>query len=106
MSLQYRAYTNQYDKDRSIVEFLEGQERDHYHHIINKQRFETLVRDLSDGEFRNKISMLLGQTISEIENVEAIIAATIPQLPSEEVINQIMNDIQEERKAEKRKGKK
>lgn len=72
------------ERDRILVEFLEAQERDLFCHYVNLERYDEMLRTLPPGEWRNHIAKLREETAKRLEEVESIIAATLPQLPPEE----------------------
>lgn len=95
----YRAFTDPREKTRLLVEFLKGQEQTHYLHVVNRQRYETLLRTLPNGTFRDQIIQRLAEVIERIVESEAIIAATQPQIPDDIAIDDILAEIREERAA-------
>ena len=73
------------EQDETIVNFMVAQERDLHSHNISIDRFDAiLLLDIST-EFRARIEGLWGETFSRIEEVQAIIDATVTlvQLPSQ-----------------------
>jgi len=95
----YKVFTKQAEKDRILVEFMEAQERDHWLHTINRQRYQSILATAPAGKnaFRTRIEGLLAETEDRITEVEAIIAATISQMPSAETIATIAIDLEAER---------
>ena len=73
--------------DETVVSFYHEQENTHYCHMLNKERYESILRlkCLNDG-FHQRIATLLGETKQRLEEVEIILMATKMQLPSEERI--------------------
>jgi hypothetical protein len=68
-------------QDETLVLFMLGQERDHHSHTVNKARYEAMLKTLPPGNFRTRIEGLLAETIHRLMEVDAIIAATKPQMP-------------------------
>lgn len=99
MAITYKAYRVQREQQRLIVEFLEAQERDHYAHSINKERYESMLLTLPDGQWKTRVTQLLAEVDSRIEEVESIIAATQAQAPDDTTIDEIMAEIRAERNA-------
>ena len=64
-----------------IVEFHSAQERDHYCHSLNHERYIALLRDLPPGSFRTRIEELKAETEARLTEVEAILQKTETQLP-------------------------
>ena len=69
------------EQDDALVLTLASQERDHFTHTINKQRYETILSSIPVGRFRDRVTHLLGETNERLEDVNAIIAALTPQMP-------------------------
>ncbi len=67
--------------DRLFLHFY-GQESDLHSHLGNKERYERILArtDISET-FRARITELLDQTVSRIEEVHAIIQETQAELP-------------------------
>ena len=73
---------NSDEQDDTLVLFMASQERDQFTHTINKARYEAMLLTLSPGPFRDRIQTLLDETNQRLAEVKAIIAATVPQMPS------------------------
>ena len=86
MSKGYRVLSQ--DKcDDTVVAFYHEQENTHYCHMLNKERYEAILRQkFLSGDFHQRIATLLGETKQRLEEVEVILMATKLQLPSEERI--------------------
>jgi hypothetical protein len=86
---------SQEEKDRIVVEFMLAQERDHFCHTINKERYENILADplLKAGTFKANIEKLKADTESRLVEVEKIIINTIPQLPTQLEIDVIKEKI-------------
>jgi len=76
----------QEEMDDAVISFYKAQEMDLYLHNINKQRYEAMLETLPEGKFRDRVQGLLDETNSRIAEVEAILVATVPQLPQKEAI--------------------
>jgi len=74
------------EKHEHLANFLLAQERDHYLHTINKERYEKMLEHLPQGDFRNRIHKLHSETCSRIEEVTAIIEATMKDVPTEDTL--------------------
>lgn len=69
------------DQDEALIAFVVSQERDHHSHTLNKQRYEAMLITLPDGPFKTRVLELLTQTNSRLSDIDAILAATAPQMP-------------------------
>ncbi len=97
MAVTYRAFTNERTQLRVLVEFLEAQERDHFVHIKNKERYTALLLTLPDGAYKTLVQKRLTEVNKKIEEVEAVITATQEQLPPDGEVDQVMAEIIDER---------
>ena len=83
--------------DDTVVAFYHEQEYTHYCHMINKERYEQILSSPIPSEaFGNRIVQLLNETNERLEEVGAIIAATVPQLPSQERIEAALLRLKED----------
>ena len=82
MSVAYKVIT-QDEMDDVIVRTFKANEMDLFAHTSNKQRFESMLQTLNDGEWKARVQMLLDETNSRIEEVQSILDATAAQLPDE-----------------------
>jgi len=64
-----------------IVQTFLANERDHYIHAKNLERFSTMLSVLEPGNFRDSIQKLHDDTMQRIKEVEAILDATESQMP-------------------------
>lgn len=71
----------QEEQDEIVIQFLQAQERDHFCHALNRDRYAALLQTLSPGPFADRIKQLHDETVSRLDEVEAIIDKTKPQLP-------------------------
>lgn len=72
------------EMDDMLVGTLLAQERDHYLHTINIERYKSLLTlelTFPSSSFRNQIEKSLNDSLVALAQVEAIIAALEPQLP-------------------------
>lgn len=75
------------EKHDMIVPFLHAQERDHYAHSINKERYERILLDKTlTPQFRSRIQDLLNQTNDRLHEVTHIMEKTRAQLPAPEAV--------------------
>ena len=93
MALTYKCYKADKHRKRQLVEFLWNQERDYDSHQINKARYETILETEPAGAFRDRITQLLAETNSRINEIESIVNAT-SGLPTQAEIDQIMAAIE------------
>jgi len=77
-------FLSQEEQDEIIVEYLKAQERDHFCHRINLERFDAMLQSLPEGEFKNHIVNLREETAKRLIEVNSIIGATKRQLPPQE----------------------
>jgi hypothetical protein len=75
---------SQDEQDEIIVSFMQAQERDEFTHKINLERFDRMLENLPEGEWRSRVAKLRTDTAQRLEEVRSIIAATEPQLPPDE----------------------
>lgn len=78
--MTYTAMTEE-DCHDVVVAFLHAQERDHFCHQINQQRYQSMLESLPAGAFFDRISKLLDETTGRLQEVGAILTATAKQLP-------------------------
>lgn len=80
------------EKDDLIVGFMLAQERDKLSHFLNRERYDSILEtgDLDD-EWRTQITKLRDETVKRLKQVESIITATKPQMPSETRITAARN---------------
>ena len=81
------------EKDDIIVNFTRAQERDHYCHSINLERYDEMLKTLPTGDFRNDIEKRKADTQSRIAEVEKILEATAAQMPDAARIEAAMQRI-------------
>jgi len=75
------------EQDDIKVSFLRSQERDKYCHEINKERYAAMLQTLEDGTWKTRVEKLHTDTVSRLVEVDSIIAATLPQMPTQERID-------------------
>jgi hypothetical protein len=81
--MAYQVLT-QDEQDEIVVQFLHAQERDHFCHTINQQRYAEMLKTLTKGDpFAARIQGLHDETVSRLTEVSAIIDQTVPQLPAD-----------------------
>lgn len=72
------------EQDEILVDYLRAQERDLFTHGINVERFEAiLTTQIADADWEAKLIGLRDEGMSRIREVQGIIDATVPQLPSQ-----------------------
>lgn len=81
---------SQDDQDEVIVAFMLAQERDHYCHEINRERYGQILLTLSAGKFHDRVSELLAETNERLVEVSAIIVATKSQMPPADRVSMSM----------------
>lgn len=81
--MAYKTLTDN-QQDEILVSTLAAQEVDLFSHETSITRYETMLKTLPEGKFRIRIENLLKETKSRRDEVQAIIDATIPQLPSDQ----------------------
>ena len=72
---------SQDEQDEIITAFMLTQERDHFTHTVNQNRYIALTASLPAGPFLDRIKQLQSETESRLAEVNAILADTLPQLP-------------------------
>ena len=82
---QYRMLDTNEQQDGIVQTYL-ANERDHYLHTKNLERFALMLTTLPTGLFRERIQHLHDETASRLEEVNAILDATTPQLPPQAAI--------------------
>lgn len=83
MAYNYVLLTEE-EKDDITVSFLKSQERDMYCHEVNIERYNTMLPTLPEGDFKKRIQHLLNDENKRKTEIESIIVATVPKLPSKE----------------------
>lgn len=78
------------EQNDAIVSTFYANELDLFSHTANKSRFELILQGTLSAEFRTRIEKLLSDTNVRIAEVQAILDATIPQLPSDTEISASM----------------
>ena len=71
------------EQDDIIVGFLRSQEKDEYCHSTNLARFNDMLVGLPAGRFKDRITQLRDDTQERLNEVQAIIASTMSQLPDQ-----------------------
>jgi hypothetical protein len=67
---------------------LYAQERDHWLHSVNKERFQAILADPTITKtFRSQVQILLEQTDARLHEVTQIIEKLRPQLPQAEQLH-------------------
>lgn len=78
------------EQHEMLVQTLAAQERDHWMHSINAERFAAILADPTlTPQFRKRIGDLHSQTRDRIHEVTQIIEKLRPQLPPEEKIRAV-----------------
>ena len=95
---EYQTLTDT-EKDDHVVNFMKAQETDLYLHNINKQRYETMLQNLPEGKWKERVQTLLDETNERIQEVSSTIEATKPQMPDQTRVDSALARI-----AEKEKG--
>jgi len=75
---------SQDEQDDTIVSSLLAQERDHFCHTTNLQRFEEMLKTLPEGAWRTRITQLRDDTKARLAEVDSILKALKAQLPPAE----------------------
>jgi len=78
------------EQDDITVAFMLSQERDKYCHEVNKARYVTMLSALEDGDFKVRITKLHAETAGRLAEVNSIIAATVPEMPTQARIDASM----------------
>ena len=92
----YRALSIEQQHDM-LARTLISQERDHYIHSINQQRYEIMLAEAQPEEIESpwytQIANLLSETKSRKHEVESIILALENQLPQEYLLQQAIQRV-------------
>jgi hypothetical protein len=84
--MDYQVLTDE-EKHDMLVNTLYAQERDHWMHTVNKERYEAILADPDvKPNLRAQVQKLLTDTESRIHEVTHIIEKLRPQLPAAEHI--------------------
>jgi hypothetical protein len=78
------------EKDDVIVSFMRGQEQDRYCLLLNRDRYDAMLKVIPEGKWRDQIEELHQQTLSRLEQLDSIIAASLPQMPPDERVQAAM----------------
>jgi hypothetical protein len=81
--MKYMVLT-QDDQDEIMQQFLEAQERDLFCFRVNLERYDNIIKSSVSAAFGKRITQLRAETLSRIEEVEAIISASDAQIPPAE----------------------
>jgi hypothetical protein len=82
--MDYQVLTEEEQHDM-LLGTLYAQERDHWLHTVNKERYEAILADKTISQaFRSQVQNLLQQTDARIHEVTHIIEKLRPQLPPAE----------------------
>ncbi|GAJ07223.1 unnamed protein product [marine sediment metagenome] len=73
---------------------MRSQERDKYCHKLNLERYAAMLPTLEDGTWKTRVTKLHADTASRLAEVDSIIAATLPQMPSAERIAAALTRLQ------------
>ena len=68
--------------DDIIVDYMKATERDLHCHLINIERYDVILLLDITPEHRANIEGRRTETLSRIEEVQAIFDATVPQMPN------------------------
>lgn len=79
--MAYQVLT-QDDMDETIVDYMKATERDLHCHLINVERYDAILLLDITPDHRSNIEGRRTETLSRIEEVQAIFDATVPQMPS------------------------
>ena len=89
MEKRHYLFFEPHEEIDALVEMYKSNERDHALHVLNLERYTTMLQGLPEGTFRQRIEMLSRQTAERLVEVDAILDATRPQLPqSPDVLNE------------------
>lgn len=80
--MNYKLLTDD-DQDDILANTLLAQERDHFCHALNVQRYTELVKVLPEGDYKQRITHLIGTEQAALANVEATLTETSKQLPAD-----------------------
>lgn len=72
------------EQDDIMATFLMSQERDHFCHQINLDRYDKMLQDLDEGDWKKRVTQLRKETVSRLDEVNSIIKATREALPKKE----------------------
>lgn len=85
--MEYLTLTDD-EKHDIQISYLAAQERDHYCHTINKERFETILKDPQvSPDLRRRTQELLSQTkdrLHEVTHYMEKMRAALPETPHRE----------------------
>jgi hypothetical protein len=83
MDYTYKLLTDD-EKDEIMAAFIHAQERDLYCHTLGLERYNEILKNVAEGPWKKRIQALQREVILRLAEVESIITATTPQLPSSE----------------------
>jgi len=82
---KYLVLTDQ-EKNDIVVAFLLAQERDHFCHSINLDRYNNILKTIStDDPFYSRVQQLQKETVERLNEVTAILTTTATQLPADPI---------------------
>ena len=68
---------SQDEQDDIVISFLHSQGRDKFAHGLNLERYDTMLKSLPDGEWKNRISQLRVETSKRLAEVNSTIEASL-----------------------------
>lgn len=70
------------EQEEILVQFLHAQERDHFCHAINQQRYDAMLKQDLSGipAFHERVKTLKAETDARLAEVEAIMSETVSQI--------------------------
>ena len=83
------------DQDEVLASFLMAQERDSFCHQLNLARFNSMLSVLPEGKYKQHILQMRDDTQGRLAEVNAIIDATLPQLPTKARLQAAMQRVKE-----------
>ena len=72
---------SQAEQDDIIVGFMLSQERDKFCHELDLARYNKLLQDVEEGEWKNRVAKLHDDTAKRLAEVNSIIEASLSDLP-------------------------
>ncbi len=77
------------EMDDIIVSFTLEQERDKFCHELNLRRYKTMLMNIEEGEWKDRITQLYADTTKRLAEVNSIIKASQSQMPPPERVKAV-----------------
>jgi len=77
--MKYTQLDNTYKYD-TLAEAIYGREMEYFHYDFDRKNFEYLLTNLPESSYTQDIAKRLADTVTQMENVKAIMSALLSQI--------------------------